>query len=258
MTASFGGEMGREMEHYSGRGTTAATGLAADVRLSSEILRPATKRNHRRRSVAVVLTLMFAISGFCLTSEGNGHVNPDILAAPDESSTPSGRATWECGDSSAPVLNSADVVSFFSLEEGEAAVYGSKDHEVVYNGYLFRFASAGNKAMFEASPLDYMPAWGGFCAWGISNEPWWNADNLGPDADPNVWLITDDKELYFFRTEVPKHKFMENLSRNIFAGDEIWTSWFGGDATPGANATGSPLDTSCLCDVGGCLDPAVA
>ncbi|CAM9601534.1 unnamed protein product, partial [Hapterophycus canaliculatus] len=57
-------------------------------------------------------------------------------------------ATWECGDCSAPVLNSADVVSYFTLQEGEPAVYGSKEYEVVYNGYRFRFVSARNKALF--------------------------------------------------------------------------------------------------------------
>ncbi|CAM9677037.1 unnamed protein product [Sphacelaria rigidula] len=44
-----------------------------------------------------------------------------------------------------------------------------------------------------------MPAWGGFCSWGISNEDWWTKDSLGPDADPHSWLITDDGVLHFFR-----------------------------------------------------------
>lgn len=51
----------------------------------------------------------------------------------------------------------------------------------------------------QEQPTRYIPAWGGFCSWGISEEDWWTAENLGPQADPNMWLITDDGILHFFR-----------------------------------------------------------
>lgn len=34
---------------------------------------------------------------------------------------------------------------------------------------------------------------------GISREDFWSKDTLGPDADPNQWLITSDGKLHFFR-----------------------------------------------------------
>ena len=51
----------------------------------------------------------------------------------------------------------------------------------------------------QQEPLNYIPAWGGFCSWGISREDWWTAETLGPDTDPNYWVITDDGVLHFFR-----------------------------------------------------------
>ncbi|CAB1108953.1 unnamed protein product [Ectocarpus sp. CCAP 1310/34] len=59
--------------------------------------------------------------------------------------------TWECGTSTEPVLNGADVVSYFSLKEGEAAMYGFEEYQVKYNGYTFLFASAQNKVLFESA-----------------------------------------------------------------------------------------------------------
>ena len=35
-------------------------------------------------------------------------------------------------------------------------------------GYTFYFASSGNQALFEANPSQYAPAYGGFCAYGVS------------------------------------------------------------------------------------------
>lgn len=84
------------------------------------------------------------------------HLEASDLGKPPSKGKPTSK-TWECGASLAedgsvlPVLNGADVVSFFTLGDGEAAMYGTRDHEVVYNGYTFRFVTARNKAVFEVS-----------------------------------------------------------------------------------------------------------
>lgn len=43
-----------------------------------------------------------------------------------------------------------------------------------------------------------MPAWGGFCSYGVATESVWTADNLGPFGDPSEWIIYGGK-LYIFR-----------------------------------------------------------
>ena len=55
-------------------------------------------------------------------------------------------ATTIAGD---PVLEGADLVSYFSLTDGQAAMYGTEQHEASYHGYTFWFVSEENKALFE-------------------------------------------------------------------------------------------------------------
>lgn len=50
---------------------------------------------------------------------------------------------------SLPVLAGVDVVSYFSLDNGEAAIYGVPEYESVFRGYRFYFVSEEHKATFE-------------------------------------------------------------------------------------------------------------
>ncbi|CAM9763622.1 unnamed protein product [Ectocarpus sp. 13 AM-2016] len=228
---------------------------------SSRLLEGAVDRDthgaiRRKGLAAPVIALLLAI-GIIVAATSPGRVvsvqeeaNRQELVAVSESPT----TTWECGTSTEPVLNGADVVSYFSLKEGEAAMYGFEEYQVKYNGYTFMFASAQNKALFEASPLDFIPVWGGFCSYGIAQEGYWTVSNLGPPSDPNSWLITDDNVLRIFRSELPKAYFMEDIPGNIAAGNRIWTGWWGEGTLPGADSTGSAMNTFCLCNIEICLD----
>ncbi|CAM9523032.1 unnamed protein product [Pylaiella littoralis] len=164
----------------------------------------------RRRLAGPALTFVLGICIFVIATGGaSSGVFPGTVGdvSQPELDIIGPIKTWECGTSLLPVLNSSDVVSYFSLEEGEGAVYGTEEHEVVYKGYLFRFESANNKALFEESPLDYIPAWGGFCSYGIALEDGWNPNDLGPHADPDSWYITDDNVLHIFRRYQPRSTF---------------------------------------------------
>lgn len=138
--------------------------------------------------------------------------------------------------SSGPVLAGYDVVAYFSLEAGANGVLGSDEHKYTLggspDGYTFHFASEENLALFAADPAAYLPQWGGFCAWGISEEDWWTVDTLGPSTDPNVWAIVDGK-LYLFMYNTPKGYFFETtdgkgLAQHIADGDKRWLAWFEG------------------------------
>lgn len=62
-----------------------------------------------------------------------------------------GYETWECAGNRTgfPVMEGADLVSYFSLPVGEAAMYGTEEYQARYNGYTFFFVSEENKALFE-------------------------------------------------------------------------------------------------------------
>lgn len=66
------------------------------------------------------------------------------------SRTGTGYTTMECtGNTDLPVLEGADVVAYYSLEDGEPAKIGKQDHTSNFNGYKFWFISRENKALFE-------------------------------------------------------------------------------------------------------------
>jgi YHS domain-containing protein len=147
--------------------------------------------------------------------------------------------------SNGPVLGGYDMVAYFSLDADADGVLGSSDYSSTYgsdedNLYTFYFSTAENKALFDASPTDYLPKYGGFCAWGISEETWWTSTTLGPAANPNEWVIIDSS-LYFFMKDEPKEKFLGewtdinddvaaksgDTSKYISDGDKRWSDWFG-------------------------------
>ena len=54
------------------------------------------------------------------------------------------------------------------------------------SGYKLAFASEENKALFEKQPGKYLPAFGGYCAFGVS---------VGKKfiGDPEVWRVVDGR-----------------------------------------------------------------
>lgn len=79
-----------------------------------------------------------------------------------------------------------DVVSFFngSPKKGNAHI------TAIFDGGLFQFSSELNKTMFNASPEEFAPQYGGYCATAMS-------ENKEVDSNPKSWEVRDGK-LYFF------------------------------------------------------------
>jgi YHS domain-containing protein len=76
-----------------------------------------------------------------------------------------------------------DVVAFFT--EGKPA-HGDARFAAVYKEATYRFASQQHLDAFKADPAKYEPAYGGYCAYGVS---------VGAkfDGDPRYWKIVDGK-----------------------------------------------------------------
>src|SRR5271165_4566166 len=58
-----------------------------------------------------------------------------------------------------------DPVAFFTQNK---PVQGKPEFESSFNGAKYLFASAEDKATFDANPAKYEPQFGGFCAWAVS------------------------------------------------------------------------------------------
>ena len=104
-----------------------------------------------------------------------------------------------------------DTVAYFT--EG-GPVKGSKDHEVEWMGAVWRFASAENKALFEASPERYAPQYGGYCAWAVSQ-------GKTASSEPDLWKIVDGK-LYLNYSNRIQRRWEQDIPGFISKGDENW------------------------------------
>lgn len=110
-------------------------------------------------------TLFAAFSIFAISVSFARHKsssNKDVVGNfvemnPEKKTTSlSDHATWKCsGNVALPVLEGADMVSYFSLEDNAPAMFGSAEHESIYNGYRFWFVSEKNKALFEVGTTMY-------------------------------------------------------------------------------------------------------
>src|SRR5262245_37649199 len=60
-----------------------------------------------------------------------------------------------------------DPVAFFSENK---PIKGNPEIKSTYEGAVYLFASAENKQLFEKEPGKYRPAFGGFCAFGVSRN----------------------------------------------------------------------------------------
>ena len=82
-------------------------------------------------------------------------------------------------------------VAYFAVNK---PVRGKPEHPSTYNGVTYHFVSADAKKAFDAEPEKYIPAYGGWCAFGMSVE-----DKF--PIDPTKFKIVDGKLLLFLKNK---------------------------------------------------------
>lgn len=68
-------------------------------------------------------------------------------------------------DKNGVILAGHDAVAYFT---DNRPVLGSANFTAVYEGAIYRFATAANRDTFAANPAKYAPVYGGYCALGTS------------------------------------------------------------------------------------------
>ena len=104
-----------------------------------------------------------------------------------------------------------DPVAYFV--EGRA-VEGDADHALEYMGATWHFASADNKAAFERDPERYVPEYGGYCAWAVSQ-------GYTARIDPEAFTIVGDK-LYLNYDQNVMKKWLGDRDAFIAEADANW------------------------------------
>ena len=92
---------------------------------------------------------------------------------------------------------------------------GNGNNAAEYKGTTYLFTSEENRNEFEKNPEKYLPAYGGWCAYGV-------AVGKKFTADPEVWEIVNGK-LYLNLDNSIKNLWIKDTTGYIKKADDNWT-----------------------------------
>src|SRR5215813_8544175 len=95
-------------------------------------------------------------------------------------------------DKNGLALQGYDPVAFFTENK---PIKGKPELKSTYQGVTYLFASAENKMRFEKEPAKYEPAFGGFCAYGVSR-------NKLVEVDVEAFQLVDGRLLLQYNKSV--------------------------------------------------------
>jgi len=106
-----------------------------------------------------------------------------------------------------------DPVAYFT--DGRP-VRGTAQFRITHQGYEYRFASAEHLAAFRANPSLYVPQYGGYCAWAVSQ-------GYTAYGDPTNWRIVDGK-LYLNYNDEIQRRWEQDIPGHIREANANWPS----------------------------------
>ena len=118
--------------------------------------------------------------------------------------------------SSGGAIRGYDPVAYFT--EGRP-VEGKSAHRFEWMGATWSFASAENRAAFEADPEKYAPRYGGYCAWAVSR-------GYTASIVPEAWRIVEGA-LYLNYSLAVREQWAKDLPGNIARAEVNWPRLLG-------------------------------
>jgi hypothetical protein len=108
-------------------------------------------------------------------------------------------------------LHGYDAVAYF---DGGTPKIGDAEIALVHDDATYRFSSKANLEKFVAKPANYMPQFGGFCAFGAS---------VGAkfDGDPQIWRIVDGR-LYLNLSKGIQQEWVKDIPGNVVKANANW------------------------------------
>jgi hypothetical protein len=103
-----------------------------------------------------------------------------------------------------------DTVSYFT----GTPVEGSKEFSTKWKDAEWRFASAANRDAFVASPENYAPQYGGYCAFALSK-------GALAKGEPTAWTVNEGK-LYLNYSEAVRENWRSDIAGNVAAANGNW------------------------------------
>ena len=114
-------------------------------------------------------------------------------------------------DKNGVAIQGHDPVAFFTESK---PVKGEPRFSSIQNGAKYYFASAQNKALFDGNPSKYEPAFGGFCAYGVSR------DKL-VEIDVDAFQIVDGRLLLQYSKGI-RNDFNKDAKGNLNKAEANW------------------------------------
>ena len=104
-----------------------------------------------------------------------------------------------------------DVVSY---QDNKRPVRGNGNFTSVKNGATYQFSSKANLKAFNKNPEKYMPAYGGYCAFGVG---------VGKKfvGDPEVWRVVNGTLYLNLDTKV-QDRWLKDVKGQIKKADANW------------------------------------
>jgi hypothetical protein len=108
-------------------------------------------------------------------------------------------------------IRGTDPVAYFT--EGRP-VRGQVAFRHVWQGATWQFASAANRDAFAADPARFAPAYGGFCAWAVS-------EGYTAPVDPEAWRIVDGRLFLNYDRSIQR-RWERDMAARILRADANW------------------------------------
>ena len=124
-------------------------------------------------------------------------------------------ASWAAGpvntNREGVALHGHDPVAYFVQNK---PAKGDARHVATHQGATYWFASEDNRKAFVASPEQYTPQYGGYCAYGVSQ-------GAKPDIDPSAFAVVGGK-LYLNLSPAIQQRWQQDIPGYVKAADAKW------------------------------------
>lgn len=112
---------------------------------------------------------------------------------------------------SSPAVQGYDLVSYHTTGK---PLPGTGMHTAEHDGETYLFVSKAHKKAFENNPQKYIPAYGGYCAYGVA---------VGKKfvGDPTVWELVNGK-LYLNLNKEIQGTWAKDIKGNISKANKSW------------------------------------